>query len=82
VVVLPYTDQTETVQIIERRQKAVARYRESEETLLQQEPLTLSFGVAFSPFQGTAMEELIRNADQTLYRSKQEGKNRYTFYGG
>jgi len=82
VVVLPYTDQTETVSIIERIQKAVARYRQSEKTLLQQEPLTLSFGVAFFPYQGTAMEELIRNADQTLYRSKQEGKNRYTFYGG
>jgi two-component system, cell cycle response regulator len=82
VVVLPYTDQTETAQIIERIQKAVARYRHSEETLLQQEPMTLSFGIAFFPFQGTTMEELIRKADQTLYRSKQEGKNRYTFYGG
>jgi two-component system cell cycle response regulator len=81
-VVLPYTDQTETVQIIERIQKAVGHYRESEETHLQQEPLTLSFGVAFFPYQGTTMEELIRNADQSLYRSKQEGKNRYTFYSG
>ena len=82
VVVLPYTDQTETQQIIERIQKAVTRYREKEDSLLQQESLTLSFGVAFFPFQGTTMEELIRNADLTLYRSKQEGKNRYTFYGG
>jgi two-component system, cell cycle response regulator len=82
VVVLPYTDQAETVQIIERIQKAVGRYREKEGSLHQQEPLTLSFGVAFFPHQGTTMEELIRNADQTLYRSKQEGKNRYTFYNG
>ena len=82
VVVLPYTDQTETEQIIQRIQKAVARYREREDTLLQQEPLSLSFGVAFFPYHGTTMEELIRNADQTLYRSKQEGKNRYTFFSG
>jgi two-component system cell cycle response regulator len=82
VVILPYTDRNETVQIIERIQKAVAGYREREEILLQQEVLTLSFGVAFFPHQGTTMEELIRNADQTLYRSKQEGKNRYTFYSG
>jgi two-component system, cell cycle response regulator len=82
VVVLPYTDQTETVQIIERIQKAVARYREREDTLLQKELLTLSFGVAFFPFQGKTMEELIRNADQALYRSKQEGKDRYTFFEG
>lgn len=82
VVVLPYTDQTEVLQIIERIQKAVDRYRQSAENLLQQGPLTLSFGVAFFPFQGTTMEELIRNADRALYRSKQEGKNRYTFYGG
>jgi two-component system, cell cycle response regulator len=80
VVVLPYTDQNETVRIVERIQKAVARYRESEESLLQLESLTLSFGIAFFPYQGATMEELIRNADQSLYRSKQEGKNRYTFY--
>ncbi len=28
------------------------------------------------------MGELIRKADLALYRSKQEGKNRYTFYNG
>ncbi len=82
VVILPYTDQNETVQIIERIQKAVAAYRNREEILLQHETLTLSFGVAFFPYQGTTMEELIRNADRTLYRSKREGKNRYTFFSG
>jgi two-component system cell cycle response regulator len=82
VVVLPYTDQTETMQIIKRIQKAVANYSESEDTLPHREPLTLSFGVAFFPNHGTIMEELIRNADKSLYQSKQEGKNRYTFYSG
>ena len=80
VVVLPNTDQTETVHIIERIQRAMACYRKREETRLQQEPLTMSFGVAFFPHQGTSMEDLIRKADQGLYRSKQEGKNRFTFY--
>jgi two-component system cell cycle response regulator len=82
VVVLPYTDQTETMQIIKRIQKAVANYSESEDTLPHREPFTLSFGVAFFPNHGTIMEELIRNADKSLYQSKQEGKNRYTFYSG
>ena len=80
VVVLPYTDQIETTQIIKRIQEAVSNYRESEETLPQRELLTLSFGVAFFPNHGTTTEELIRNADQSLYQSKQEGKNRYTFF--
>ncbi len=82
VVILPYTDQTETVQVFERIQKAVACYWQSKKTLLQQGPLTLSFGVAFFPNQGTTVGELIRKADLALYRSKQEGKNRYTFYNG
>jgi two-component system cell cycle response regulator len=80
VVVLPYTDQTETVKIIERLQLAVDQYRQSEEILLDQKPLTLSFGIALFSGQDTTMEELIRRADQALYRSKQEGKNRFNFY--
>jgi diguanylate cyclase (GGDEF)-like protein len=61
--------------------REVAAYlRLTETTLPHQEPLTLSFGVAYFPNHGTTMEELIRNADLSLYQSKQAGKNRYTFY--
>ena len=79
VVVLSDTDQAETIQIIERIQRALDRYQQSEEILLHQKPLTLSFGTSFFSSQETTMEELIRRADRALYRSKQEGKNRYSF---
>ena len=82
VVILPYINQAETGQVIERIQRAAAQYRQRGDNLVLEEPLTLSLGVAFFPGQSTTMEELIYNADQALYKSKQEGKNRFTFWGG
>lgn len=38
------------------------------------------FGIALFTNPDMAMEELIRRADQALYQSKQEGKNRFSFY--
>jgi diguanylate cyclase (GGDEF)-like protein len=40
------------------------------------EPLTMSFGVAALPENGTTLEELIKAADQALYASKRAGRNR------
>jgi diguanylate cyclase (GGDEF)-like protein/PAS domain S-box-containing protein len=38
--------------------------------------ITLSFGIAGYPDQGTDAETLINKADRALYRAKQEGRNR------
>ncbi len=40
------------------------------------EPMTASFGVASFPENGTAPEELLRRADEALYRAKMLGRNR------
>lgn len=40
--------------------------------------ITASMGISFFPMDGDSPEELVRNADLAMYRSKEYGKNRYT----
>ena len=42
--------------------------------------LSLSIGIALSPDHGRYYQSLFSNADQALYQSKSNGKNRYTIY--
>ncbi len=42
--------------------------------------ISASIGAAFYPEDGTSFTALYRNADIALYRSKREGKNRFTLY--
>lgn len=41
---------------------------------------TLSIGIAFAPKNGMTYDELFGNADIALYRSKQNGRDRYTVF--
>jgi diguanylate cyclase (GGDEF)-like protein len=41
---------------------------------------TLSIGVSIAPHDGTDYAELFNKADMALYRSKHEGRDRYTIY--
>ncbi|MCL2034216.1 MAG: diguanylate cyclase [Oscillospiraceae bacterium] len=41
---------------------------------------TVSMGVAFFPLHGTTISEMLRKADIALYKSKQNGRNRMTFF--
>ena len=43
-------------------------------------PITISFGIAQCQTGQTEMEELILRADEALYSSKQNGRNRVTFW--
>jgi diguanylate cyclase (GGDEF)-like protein len=40
--------------------------------------LTISIGIAFYPNDGETAEQLLRRADEALYRSKREGRNQLT----
>lgn len=42
--------------------------------------VTCSIGIAFCPDDGRSFEELYKHADEAMYRSKELGKNRFTFY--
>ena len=42
--------------------------------------VTASVGIALRPADGRMYRDLLRNADQALYRAKDMGKNRYAFY--
>ena len=42
--------------------------------------VTASMGVACYPSDGREIRELLAHADEALYRSKQEGRNRTTLY--
>jgi two-component system cell cycle response regulator len=80
-VVLPYAVGNDVAQVVERLQNAVARWAAGPDNPLKGRPVTLSIGVAFYPDHGMDMEELIRKADEALYRAKREGKNRSCFMG-
>ena len=41
---------------------------------------TISLGVATYPIHGQSTEELIKNADQALYRAKNEGRDRVVIF--
>jgi len=42
--------------------------------------VTASIGLTFFPADGLTVEELVRRADQAMYLSKNEGRNRYEFF--
>jgi len=43
--------------------------------------LTISGGVATYPLDGDSIKEVIRHADDALYRAKRGGRNRIEIYG-
>ena len=78
-IVLPYCDKKNTLDVVERIRQAAASHRFSEVPLTQGN-VTLSMGIASSPFDASTVEELLQKADQMLYRAKKEGKDRICVY--
>ena len=49
-------------------------------TILREQPLSCSIGIAFAPEHGSTYYDLFIAADQALYYAKDLGKNQYAFY--
>lgn len=75
-VVLPETARTGAHLVAER-----IRTRIEEHFRRRKGPVTISGGVATFPEDAATAEELLRRADEGLYRSKADGKNRITVFG-
>ena len=58
------------------------RLRELISQVQAEDPVTVSVGVATFPSHGLEAEELIKAADDALYRSKRAGRDRTTVFGG
>ena len=68
---MPETSLEQAQTLSERLRSALAN-----DPLLAQRKVTGSCGVACFPVHGGTIEELIREADQAMYRSKTAGGNR------
>ncbi|MBN1364721.1 MAG: diguanylate cyclase [Syntrophaceae bacterium] len=78
VVILPETDAKKAMMIAETIRASVAAVEIPHET--KKLHVTISLGVSAFPEHGGEKEALIRSADEALYTSKRNGKNRVTLY--
>lgn len=78
VIVLPRTDTAGAVAVAERLRIAVAGLTLRKLAPVAPERVTISIGVASCPVHATTVVELIHAADEALYKSKSQGRNRVT----
>jgi diguanylate cyclase (GGDEF)-like protein len=78
VVVLPRTDTAGAIVVAERLRIAVAGLSLRKLAPVAPERVTISIGVASCPVHATTVAELIHAADEALYTSKSQGRNRVT----
>jgi diguanylate cyclase (GGDEF)-like protein len=77
--ILPDTSRTGAFVVAERIRKRIEDHFRRRRGVL---PVTVSGGAASFPDDAQDVEELVRRADEGLYRSKAEGKNRITLVQG
>ncbi|WP_203334510.1 GGDEF domain-containing protein [Planococcus beigongshangi] len=71
----------EAAKMAERIRKNIFDYHFDGEELQPEGVLTVSMGMGYSSG-GTVLEEMIEEADQSLYQSKRQGRNRLTVFPG
>ncbi|MDO5515981.1 MAG: diguanylate cyclase [Clostridium sp.] len=76
IVLLPDTDETKTLNIAEKIRADV----ENAKILGEKRPVTISIGIAMNNEYSLNQEQLIKRADEALYKSKNDGKNRCTLW--
>ncbi|KPK02041.1 MAG: hypothetical protein AMK71_03600 [Nitrospira bacterium SG8_35_4] len=79
-IVLPYCDLKHSEIIVNKIRQSFTAHHFSSESRILPGSLSLSMGIAFCPSDAQDSEDLIKKADQMLYRAKKEGKNRVCVY--
>jgi diguanylate cyclase (GGDEF)-like protein len=80
VILLPEIDDLDAARAV--AEKLIAAAGEDIETGDRLSHMGASVGIAVFPTDGQDFDSLLRRADAAMYRSKQAGKNRYTFSAG
>jgi len=75
-VAMPLTDGSQALQAAERIREAIASHPFAHRETQPDGLLTISGGVAVFPQDGQSSTDLIRRADQSLYKAKAAGRNR------
>ncbi|MCX7552410.1 EAL domain-containing protein [Marinicella sp. S1101] len=68
------------VQIIMLAEKIITRLAEPYNINNQQHVCTVSMGISVYPFEQATVNDVIRQADVAMYRSKEQGRNQVTMY--
>ena len=79
-IAMPDTNGKDAFKVAERIRETIADHRFANQESQPNGNLTISGGVSAYPDSGSNLEELIQTADQALYQSKAEGRNRVTRY--
>lgn len=82
VVLLPETDAAQAVIIAERLREAVAQFPFEHREKQPMKIVSCSVGVASFPLDGADPKQVMKTADEMLYRSKKTGRNRVTVSTG
>ncbi|MCL1892620.1 MAG: diguanylate cyclase [Holophagaceae bacterium] len=80
VVVLPFTEERSAQAVADKMLKNVNALNIKHETSKIADHVTISIGITTGKVMGTqSSEDYIKRADEALYLSKENGRNRYTF---
>ncbi|MBZ5639575.1 MAG: GGDEF domain-containing protein [Acidobacteriia bacterium] len=82
IVAMPLTDGTQAFQAAERIRDAIATHPFAHRETQPDGVLSISGGVAVFPVDGQNSTDLIRHADQALYKAKADGRNRVARHKG
>jgi two-component system cell cycle response regulator len=79
IIILPYVDIEDTLIIARRIQTALASFTLPIEIPEAFGKVTVSIGLALCPLNANSPEQLIKKADEMLYKAKRTGKNKICF---